>query len=299
MSAKSAAKITKQKSLLESPIPVRRVTLSNGRYYFPTDEYWSKEGEGEVPFVRSVTTINDVFDKGPGFYKWLGNALTYDEAMRYARERAEIGTLVHEVANQMSKDVEIDTSQPWGITDDNDNLKLIEFNDEIIMYLLSFKAFWLDREPVPGALEMMLIDLEKGYGGAIDFYGEVSVNGTRKFGIIDYKTGNERDSDKMQACLYWFLFKKNFPDEPLDFVANVYLKSSWRKLPTYVMKNRTKYCNNRVLKSILFANYVKFFLEDSVSKFGEIPAPRYPKKLPTIINLKEEEDEVHDNETDR
>ena len=58
--------------MLESPISVERFDLANGRWYQPTVQWWEENGDADdCPVFPSVTTIDQVIDKGIGFHKWL------------------------------------------------------------------------------------------------------------------------------------------------------------------------------------------------------------------------------------
>ena len=80
-----------ENNLTTSKIPIKRLNTSHGRVYYQRDV-----DEKDRTYIYSSTTILDnVLDKGIGFKMWLGNAKSYEDAMKYANERALVGSITH------------------------------------------------------------------------------------------------------------------------------------------------------------------------------------------------------------
>jgi hypothetical protein len=291
--------ITKVTELQQNPIDDERHHLNDGRWYSPTDTWWEKNSEGEKPYFRSITTVPNVFDKGIGWNKWLGNATSYGDAMDYAEKRANIGTLVHiliergfmlkavsfddEVMGEYLETLDLDFD-PHDIWREN--------RSEIIKYLMSFAQFYTERQPAPLALEIQLMNIEKDedkykypFAGTADFIGSMNcLRDKRKFGYVDWKTGLEYSAHQLQAIATKILWDSIYPDMPLDFLADVYLKSSWRGTPKY----RIKWMEFKpeAWRVSLLANQTANYLNNTrVKEPNEEIKPKFPEPLPDEIKL--------------
>jgi CRISPR/Cas system-associated exonuclease Cas4 (RecB family) len=264
--------------LLQTPIPIKRHDLSNGRWYSPTEGWWKDHGEGDMPYKQSSTTILEMFHKGFGFDKWLGDSLSFHHAMEYANERAQIGTVVHEMAQQLTLGAEIKFDDNWF---DADNQEVVEITPEIIKYIMSFKAFWDDWKPQPIATELAMINLELDWAGTADLVAEMTDPKTEKTGtyLIDYKTGkNIYRVHQLQLTSYRLLFESLF-DIEIDAIATVQLKSGWIKAPTYTLKTH---------------EFIPEIWEHTLKCYkwwANDPEPKWEKELPTEIKLYGEEDD--------
>ena len=293
--------MTKITELQQNPIDVERHHLNDGRWYSPTDAWWEKHGEEdtEKPYFRSITTIPNVFDKGIGWNKWLGNATSYADAMDYANKRANIGTLVHILIEKgfMSKAVSFDDDVMALYLDTLD----LDFDphdiwrkhrSEIIKYMMSFAQFYKERQPAPLAIEIQLMNIEKdknGYkypfAGTADFIGSMKHLGdTRKFGYADWKTGLEYPAHQLQAIATKILWDSIYPETPLDFLADVYLKSSWRGTPKYAIK-WMEFKPKAWEVSLLANKAVNYLNNTRVKDTDEEIKPKFPPELPNEIIL--------------
>ena len=77
--------------LITSKIPISRLDTPKGRAYYARDS----KLEDRQYIYSSTTILSNTLTKGIGFDMWLGNALSYKDAMKYANERAFIGTMTH------------------------------------------------------------------------------------------------------------------------------------------------------------------------------------------------------------
>ena len=281
------------KDLLQTPIPVERHDLANGRWYAPLDDYWNKEFGEDTPkiFKRSSTTFEDALDKGIGFHRWLGNANSYEDAMEYANKRATIGTIVHDFCERLLLGQKINlVEQPSWYDAESD--KLIPISREIVKYIMSFKQFCDDAsvngEFTTEALEICMFDLaadNKGnqlhpWAGTADWVVKlVNKKGKEERWLIDFKTGNAYQTHQLQLTSYKILFESLFPDLKIDGIACLYLKSGWRKKPNYTLKKYKE--DKQTWKKVVEVS-------DWVHNY---PVPSFPKDLPTTFSLIEEEEQ--------
>jgi len=287
-----------EQELLNSPIPVERHDLPNGRWYTPTDTYWHKQFGEETPkiYKRSSTTFEDCLDKGIGFNKWLGEANSYEDAMKYANKRATIGTMVHDYCERLLNGIDLDfTEQPSWHNKETD--ELIPVTDEIKKYLMSFMAFCDDSQQhgnfITEALEICMFDLAAdnegkqihNWAGTADWVVRlINKKGEEERWLIDWKTGNPYPKPhQLQLTSYKILWESLFPDKPIHGAACLYLKSGWRKKPNYTLK---KYeFDPKTWKKVV----------DISEWVNNYPVPAHRKEYPTTFTLKKEEQEIKES----
>ena len=303
--------------LQEPPIPIERIDALNGRYYRPLEEWWKESGyEGERPAFGSVTTVENVYDKGVGFQMWLGNSNSYADAMEYAQMRAKIGTIVHEIIQRYiviwlenkelkkslpQKEYEkqkgfIDLSNGWW---DREKEEIFPITDEIIKYLMSFIAFWRDYTPEPEALELSLMNIEQQddqflypFAGTLDFKGAVTkrTSKTEKSfrAIIDWKTGKEYPVHVIQTNAYKILddsFCSMLNLDSVDAIGALYLSAEWKKEPTYKM--RWHPIEPTLWYDAVKANKTMYYLNNCLKRttveYGSLEPMRLPREFSKII----------------
>lgn len=296
--------------LIQNPIDVERHQLNDGRWYAPTDAWWENHNKDtkkliEKPYFRSITTIPNVFNKGPGWDKWLGASPSFESAMEYARKRANIGSLVHILVEKllMTNTVSFDDSvmeQYLNTLIDVDfdpHLIYQNHRSEIIKYMMSFKQFYIERNPSALAIEIQLMNIEHdkdGYkypwAGTADFIGSMKcLRGKIKFGYADWKTGEPYPSHHLQAIATKILWDSIYPETPLDFLADVYLSRKWHGVPKYTIK--WVEFKPEIWRVSLLANQTMNYLENTkVKEPDEEIKPKFPMELPSEIILEEEED---------
>jgi hypothetical protein len=281
-----------EQELLQSPIPVERHDLANGRWYSPLEDYWEEHfKDAPMIYKRSSTTFENVLDKGIGFHTWLGNAPTYQDAMDYANKRATIGTIVHDYCERLLLGTKIDFEREtkWH---NKDTDELVPITREMIKYIMSFMQFCEDSqvngEFTTEATEICMFDLAAdsegnqlhSWAGTADWVVRlVNKKGEEERWIVDWKTGKPYNVHQLQLTSYKILWESLFPDYPIDGVACLYLKSGWRKAPNYTFK---KYkCDEATWKKVV-----------EVSDWANNnPVPSFPPDLPTTFTLVEEEEE--------
>ena len=281
-----------EQELLQSPIPVERHDLSNGRWYSPLESYWEEHfKDAPMIYKRSSTTFENVLDKGIGFHTWLGNSPTYEAAMEYANKRASIGTIVHDYCERLLLGTKIDfEQQPKWYNKDTD--ELVPVSREMIKYIMSFMQFCEDSqvngEFTTEATEICMFDLAADsegnqlhpWAGTADWVVRlVNKKGEEERWIVDWKTGKPYNTHQLQLTSYKILWESLFPEHPIDGIACLYLKSGWRKAPNYTFK---KYKPDA-------ATWKKVV---EVSDWANnSPAPSFPPDLPTTFTLVKEEEE--------
>lgn len=307
----------KTTDLIHNPIDVERHHLKDGRWYAPTDTWWEKHNKNantasgtpvpQKPYFRSITTIPNALSKGFGFERWLGNANSYSDAMEYAETRANIGTIVHIliekllIAGSISFDDMKMSEFLYTMLEDLDFAADFVYADnkaEIIKYMMSFHQFYVERRPEAHALEIQLMNIESdknGYkyrfAGTADFIGSMKCQrGVKKFGYVDWKTGEKYASHQLQAIATKILWDSIYPDTPLNFLADIYLSSKWRVSPNY--KIGWMEFKPEAWNTALAANKTMNYLENpGVKDPNEEIKPKFEMVLPTEIILKEEEDD--------
>ena len=239
-----------EQELLQSPIPVERHDLANGRWYSPLESYWEEHFKGApMIYKRSSTTFENVLDKGIGFHKWLGDSPNYETAMDYANKRAAIGTIIHDYCERLLLGTKLNfEQQPKWHNKDTD--ELVPVSREMIKYIMSFMQFCKDKrvngEFTTEATEICMFDLAADsegnqlhpWAGTADWVVRlVNKKGEEERWLVDWKTGKPyTNQHQLQLTSYKILWESLFPEHPIDGIACLYLKSGWRKAPNYTFK---------------------------------------------------------------
>lgn len=288
--------------LVQSPVIVERHDISGARHYAPTEDWWEENGEGERPLFKSITTIPQALDKGVGFYKFYGNSPSFELANEFAKERANIGTIVHVLITDLLLGDKI-VFDELALLDHPDlreyeNIQKVYRRNkkEIIKYLMSFKQFWIERDPTPLALEIPMMNIERDedgwkypFAGTLDFVGHfIGSYNKVKLGYIDWKTGKYYKDHKLQAIASKILWDSQFPDEPLEVISSVYLKSGWRIKPSYEIKYYQ--FQPELWAGAMLTDQLQTYLDKPKLEIGEWYQPAFPKSLPESITLEEIEE---------
>tara|TARA_Y100000310_G_scaffold295320_1_gene326544 strand:+ start:480 stop:1355 length:876 start_codon:yes stop_codon:yes gene_type:complete len=269
-----------ENNLTTSKIPLKRLDTKHGRVY-----YQRNVDVADRSYLYSSTTILDnVLAKGIGFNMWLGNSQSFESAMNYARERANIGTCCHALCMYLI----------WGETVDcthgyfsEDSMRIEPVPDEVKVRLQAFIDFCHDYSPESIATEISLYTLDRDEDGDMLFpWAGTADNIMRiegKLYLIDIKTGKEyKHSHELQLTSYKLLWDHLYGDEhgKIDKVACLYLNS------------RGKYKlvkHNFVPKEWFFIYDVfEYLLKD---KRGKMPKISEPDKLPDIYSIKKENED--------
>ena len=208
----------KQKSIIEQIKKYKknhkltRVDTNIGRCYTPNVM-------DESTWKPSVTTMENIISKGIMFEKWLANFGGYDKVNKYVGKKADDGTLVHEYIEDLLNKGKVELP-----TDTEEHIK---------KYMQSFIAWYEEADIVPVVQELPLYHKDIPFSGTADLVGYLD----GKLVMIDWKTGNEYPTNhQIQLSCYIYLFNEIFPDHQIKEIYCLYVKSGWRKKPTFKLR---------------------------------------------------------------
>ena len=270
--------------LITSKTPIKRLDTSKGSVYYQRK---AKE-EDSVYIYSSTTVLSNTLTKGIGFDMWLGNALSYKDAMSYASERAFLGTMTHAMIMYLL----------WGETVDTDtgfyNEKTGEIEDipdEVKLRLQGFIDFYKAMLPTPVATEISLYTDEVDKDGELLFpwagtADQILKMPDDKIWLVDIKTGKEYQKDhELQLTSYKLLWDHIYGEEHgnIDVVACLYLNSKGKyKLKKYKFVPYNWYN--------VYENF-EYMIRDGR---GSMPKIQEKPELPTKYTLKEEESQENE-----
>ncbi len=245
------------KSALQLKIIPTRHDLINGRWY-----------ESEKIFKPSVTSFLNVMDKGIGFMKWLGNSTSFDAAMKYSGERADLGSHFHTMVANMI----------FGTIIETDDLEVEE-----IKRLQEFVQFWQQTKPVPVATEYPMWHKDVKWAGTADLICDIeNKKGKTERWLLDWKSGNIWSSYKYQISAYKHLAEKCF-NFKIDRIALVQFKGSHRGTCNVDDSPKYKFIEIDILSLQTIENiYELWEIENNY------PKPKFPVKYPKQIKIGEE-----------
>ena len=216
----------------ESKILTKTLDLSNGRFYTQR----KLKDEKKRLYFPSVTTILKVIHKGDGFDRWLGNASSYNDAMAYADEAANIGSIVHALCMRLLWGEKIDTTK--GFYDDKKQINHI-LDNRVNKRLTGFCKFIDDHDPIIVANEISLFNPRLyrkqplyPYAGQADQVYKIN----DKYILCDIKTGADYPSHGLQLTAYKLIWDSLYPDHKIDEMWGLYLSDSWIKKPYRIKK---------------------------------------------------------------
>jgi hypothetical protein len=146
------------------------------------DERWySKDVNGKIIYVPSVTWICDHYPKGIAFYKWLANQ-GWDEAEALKASAAERGSKIHQAVEELMNGKVIKMDSKFVNRDSGTMEELTSSEYEAVMSFVS----WFERvKPVVINKEFNVFSDDNGYAGTVDL--ACKINGEEW--IIDFKSG--------------------------------------------------------------------------------------------------------------
>lgn len=234
--------------LREPDIIIERHDL-NGRWYAP-------KGFEDPGLLRpSVTTMENVWDKGVGFEKWL--IMNGYEAYKLRDNAARIGTLVHTLIDSLISGEVVDCKFDYF----DENGELIRADNKVQKRLVGFLKFWEENKPLPLASEITLYNEQLAFAGTADLITYIG----DKLWLIDYKTGNQYPTHAIQLTAYKMLWESIHP-EKIDHIACLYLSDKWKK-KSYTLK-KYKPCPEMV--ETTYKGW-KFFTKGTPSMRKELP----------------------------
>ncbi len=233
----------------------------NGRWY-----------EFEEKWKPSVTTFLNVISKGIGFNIWLGNSVSYELAMEYADERADLGSRIH------TDIVHLVSGLP---------VELIKREEEEIKRLYEFIQFWHQKKPVPLHIEIPLWHPDIPFAGTADMIAEID----GEIWLLDWKTGKIYDSHTYQLSAYKYLAEKVL-QITIDKMAVVRL-SEYRgdEIPTIEDKAKYQFKELEPIDYRIIENIYELWVMKNSS-----PKPKLIKKYPSTVILVEPVEDEDDND---
>ena len=221
--------------LITSKNPISRLDTAKGRVYYQREV----KVDDRVYIYSSTTVLSNTLAKGIGFDMWLGNAVSYKDAMIYANERAFIGTMTHAMIMYLLWGEIVDTSTGFY---NEDTGKIVSVPDEVKLRLQGYIEFYKTMLPEPIATEISLYcpDLDEDgellfpWAGTAD---QILKMPDGKIWLVDIKTGKDYPKDhELQLTSYKLLWDHIHGKEhgEIDIMACLYLNSKGKyKLKKY------------------------------------------------------------------
>ena len=184
-------------------IELNRVSFLDQRFYLV-------EIDGKTVHLPSVTTILEVFPKGPAFLNWIKDV--GQSAGVIAQKAADSGSRVHNAIEQLIKGEEI-------VWDDK------HFDQGEWEALLKYKDFHDRFAPNVLASETIVYHIEMGYAGQLDIVCEID----NVRWLLDIKYGNAiYETYWFQLVAYKEAWTQMHPDLQIDEVGIMWLKAHTR-----------------------------------------------------------------------
>ena len=267
--------------LITSKIPISRLDTAKGRVYYQRGE----KVENRVYIYSSTTILSNTLTKGIGFDMWLGNALSYKDAMKYASERAFVGTMTHAMIMYLLWGEVVDTTTGFY---NEEKGEIVSVPDEVKLRLQGFIDFYQDMRPEPIATEISLFCPDVDDDGELLFpwagtADQILKMPDGKIWLLDIKTGKEYPKDHaLQLTSYRILWDHIYGKEhgEIDIVACLYLNSKGK----YKIK---KYKDVPYNWYNVYENF-EYMVRDGR---GSMPKIEDKEELPTKYTIKEEKKE--------
>jgi hypothetical protein len=274
-----------EKALKAQPKKMFRLDFGDYRYYYSFDD------AGKPIFYISVTTmIANALPTNQALLKYYGDR-GYEDAVRYARMRADYGTFLHGEITRFC----IDKTYNLGLVKERlmsyieDHMLpasfIAEF-DPLQRDLLAWAQFVYEYNVEVEALELVLSSDINIYAGAIDIKASLDYKGERIQAIIDNKSGRKGffEAHEIQLHAYKEAWNENFPDCPVTKVFN-WSPKDWRGAkPTFNFKDQTDSKSAKKLPYIIALAHIEDSKrENKVSCVGGII--EYGKSLEDNISM--------------
>ena len=181
--------------------------IKNKQVHF-LDERFYEAREGV--FYPSVTTILDMYPKGPQFAQWLKDV--GNNAKIIAERAAEAGTKVHNACERLMNGEELVwDDREWDFNEWSGILRFVDFATR-------FKPEWI-------AVEVQTFSEKYRYAGTLDIV--CKINGETF--LLDLKFGNAiYITYFMQLAAYKQSWEETNPDHPIDKMGILHLKAATR-----------------------------------------------------------------------
>ena len=218
-------------------IDIHNRDLPNGRFYM-------LDHQMDLPeeWIPSVTTQLSSIHKGHGFNTWNRNLSHL--APRDRDGKAIKGIHIHyPCLEQMARGMEVtdDMIHEMVASDENKDWKFHYKNvhlyvNAILRNMWSFQQFWEDHKPTPIAIEYPLFNEEIRIAGRFDMLVRMKKTKAAKkesLILIDLKTGGKYWTHAIQNSAYKVAWEQEHPAFPIDYIACLYVRDTFRDKPTY------------------------------------------------------------------
>lgn len=217
--------------------------------------YARKQDDGSLKIVPSVSTILRQMPTDPHLIKWYCSFPDYESAQEHVSKRAEYGTFMHLMFKEilLGNALVFDSGLLGGsfaeylisVGKRPENYDLQEAGHHLKQDLWAFVQFCITYKVKPLAIEHIVFGDQ--YGGAIDLVCKMTTTRTRKvenyqdermmafipeagevteetevIAMIDFKSGRKdfHEENQIQLHAYRELWNQEFPDMPIDMIAN-------------------------------------------------------------------------------
>jgi hypothetical protein len=264
-----------ENTLITSKIPLSRLDTPHGRTYYQR----GLEAENRRYLYSSTTILDNVLAKGIGFSKWLGNSLSYDAAMIYARERANVGTCVHALCMHLIWGETIDCTHGYF---NEDSMSIESIPDEVKLRLQAFIDFCHDNDPESIATEIGLYTLDETDDGELLYPWAGTADNVMKIKdkmyLLDIKTGKEyKHPHELQLTSYKILWDHIYGEEhgKIDKMVGLYLNNKGKyKLVEYKFAMEEWFWIYEIFEYML------------KNKRGSMPKIKIKEELPNKYSIK-------------
>ena len=185
-----------ERKVIDEKRKIVQLTTSDERWY-------SREVNGKIIYVPSVTWICDHYPKGVAFYKWLANK-GWDEAEALKASAADRGSKIHQAIEFLLDGNIVKMASCFNNYDKGVEEELTTQEYEAVM---SFVAWFEATKPEIINKEFNVFSLDDTYAGTVDLACRI---GNDEW-IIDFKTGqNIWPSYELQLSAYAHAIMGNF-----------------------------------------------------------------------------------------
>ena len=161
--------------------------------------------------------------------------------------------------------------------------------NEISKRLLGFEKFWEEKKPMLLASEIQLFHEKFPFCGTADLICWIPKGKKGNIWLIDYKTGNPYKTHEIQLSCYAMIWNEIFESHKIDKVGCLYLKDSWRKAPTYTLKEY------KIDFDLVRVTYELWKWHNTGAR-DKAPEPFFKPTFPSKFDLNKEEEENNNKE---
>ncbi len=165
---------------------IARVTTPNSRYYARQISVDGTAENKRWDYVPSVTWITEIgWPKGPGFFRYLANKASWEEAEEIRIAAGEKGSKVHQGVRRL---IEGGTVGMGDSFENPNTLKAEELTRDEYHCLMTFNQWCDEEEPEFLANEYTVWNERHNYAGTLDIKCRLKSTKYRKIHIVDVKT---------------------------------------------------------------------------------------------------------------